>query len=347
MKVPAFPILFSALASLSAQSNTAIFPPSLVNTDGEYGNPTIPLSGGVSRVQMIYESYQLTLPNLAAISAVGFRQDGGNAAASTGYQLQLQILAGTTTKDSTTASALFANNYDGTPIVAFAKKVFALPTLPVPPSTGASPNFVVIPLDAPYVYQRAKNLLFEYVITANSNASQPFNYYLDQSNGLSLPSTTYGTGCPNSANKVAALTSSGGLLGGFWGASMSNGPASQAVGFIVSGAQTNVPLSGAPGCSLLVDLTGSIVVATLSSAAGTAAIGAPVPNDLIFDQRPIFTQIGMVDPFANSLGVVVSNGAKTILNSPPRMAIVQATGSATATTGQLLPQVAIVSRFDY
>ncbi len=338
--------LACAACPLSAQGNRAIFPSDRANAEGEYAQPDFPFSGGVLRTQFLYESFDLAIPDGASIDAVGFRQDGTTTVASTGYLLQLEVRMAPTTKTARQTSGTFASNITTPLTTVFTKKVFSLPTLPKP-STTPSSNFAMVPLDAPHVYDGAQNLLVEYLVYSNSNGSQPFSYPLDQTYGQPLPSTTYGSSCPTSGGKTPALTAAGGLLGSYWTATLANGPGSQQVGFLLSTAQANLPLPGAPGCSLLVDLSAGVVVALSTNSSGGASLNLTVPNNLFLHRKNIYGQIAIVDFFANALGVVTSNGVQATLNSPPRGSIITATGNTAATIGANYQLVVLTSAFDY
>lgn len=340
-------LLLGPAAALSAQSNRVVFPTRLATVEGEYTQGSIPLSGGVQRTQLLFEGHDLALPDNARIQRIGFRQDGATQVASPTFQVRMQILMGPTPVTAVTTSNTFASNYTTPPATVFTVKNVALPMLPAPTPPGPSTTFVTFPLDTPHVYSRSQNLLAEFLVFANSNGSQPFAYYLDQSNGLAIDSAPYGAGCPTSGNRTPALTATGGLLGQYWQVSLTNGPGSQAVGFLLSSRQLNVPLPGAPGCSLYVDLTGALVVPAITSSGGAVYIQAQVPDVLAFDGTNLFAQVGVIDPFANQLGVVTSNGVKTTLNSPPRGAIIYATGSTTAPTGANYRRVVLATSFDY
>ena len=63
---------------------------------------------------------------------------------------------------------------------------------------------------------------------------------------------------------------------------------------------------GAPGCTLAVGL--DIPIALVTSHEGTASLPALIPNDSSLIALPLFTQFAVVDPGANALGLVSSNG---------------------------------------
>ncbi|MHC5066300.1 MAG: hypothetical protein ACYTG5_20265, partial [Planctomycetota bacterium] len=68
---------------------------------------------------------------------------------------------------------------------------------------------------------------------------------------------------------------------------------------------------GATGCEMLVPP--KRVFATFVDAAGIASVSIPVPNNPSVLGLPVYAQWALLDPAANPLGVVVSNGIRTEL----------------------------------
>src|SRR5690606_33260015 len=183
---------------------------------------TRPLSGGVSRMQLIYSNWNQPLPHGAQITKVGFRPDASGTG--TGHQLQLEVWMGHTTNLHSTVSTTFDNNYDSPPIRVVDQRIVALPTVPSV-SQGPQTTYVWIPLDRPFTYDGSKNLVVEYRITANSNGNQSFTYRLDSASFYS-ETTTFGTACATSNQRMPAMSMQRAAAGQLLSFSLNNGPAS-------------------------------------------------------------------------------------------------------------------------
>lgn len=318
-------VLFTA--ALPAQT-TAIFPTEYQSVAGETVESAFPFGFGISRTQIVLERSGLAIPAGRQITALKFRQPTGYA--STGRSLQLAVFLGGTTLTSQTATGDYLGNYSGaTPRTqVFGPAIFQLPTLSANQPNGE----VTIPLTTPYTYSGNENLVVEFVITANNNANQNFNYYL-QAPTFQSPVTSFGAGCPTSANTVPVLTASGTYYGGTVGFSLSQAPANSTLYFHLNIAPSTPILGdafGAPGCSML--------VLPLAASLGTAPGGnfyynVAVPNNANFYGLELYGQAMIFDLFANALGFTSSNGCKVTIGRRPPATKIQTSGSATATTG--------------
>ena len=326
---------------LVAQTTT-VFPSDFATEAGDSYEGRRPFSNGISRTQFMYDRLDLPLTAGRQIQKVGFRQD--NTSASTGQSIQLAIYIGGTLNDVAGMTSDFANNYNGTPrTLDFGPAVVHLPTF----TSQSSLQQFWITLTTPYTVRANENLLVEYVVTANNNANQAFNYYLDKGTYRS-PTTTIGVGCQTSAGQVPQLTaSSSSHVGGNLSWSLQRAPASSLV-WLNLDFQAAQPINagpfGAPGCTLYV--LPVIAVSGQGNTSGSATFSFPVPNDPQLFHAQVFGQCAIYDLFANNLGFAFSNGAGITLGMHPHAATVYASGSATATTGTVRRNDVPVSLFE-
>ena len=341
---------------LPAQT-TGIFPPYAATRDG-YGSNYRPIvANGVVRGQQIFDKALWTLPNNAAITKIGWRQDSENKVASPGYSLQLEMLMSPSTRTFGTVSSTFASNYKtgSTQVTVFAKKIFALPAMAAPTTNypTPSPTKTMIPLDTPYTHNTADSLLVEFKVYANTNANQGFNYYVDVDPHYTTKAT-YGTGCTNSVNKKATVSTDTPPLGQYWYITQSNGvPTAPTAMLLGTSDQTwnSTPLPfdlgviGAPTCLLYNNMI--YAPGAIANSAGGAGFYLPLPNDVAFDGLTLHVQTAQYDPFGNNLGVVTSSAAKATFGFPTRGYSVVAVGNVAATTGGVDQNYGVVTLFEY
>lgn len=340
---------------LAVAQQTALFPAEYATKEGESYVSNYPFSGGINRYQTIYSKDYAGLANGAAITAIGVRPDG--AVASTGHRVQLEIWMGHTSKWGTTSTnrltGTFDSNYDGSLTRVYDKKTLTLPNL-TPPVTPPSTSYVMVPLDRSFTYDRTRNLVVEYRVFANDNANQGFGYYIDAGGGYST-NTTFGQACQTSNNRTPQHTTSGPVIGGSsWLLSMTQGAASSAAAFFMGISNTSsfgLPLPfdlgiiGAPSCFLNVELRLTVPVSTDSG--GNLGIYVTPPNDLQLFGSTVYTQVAMIDLFANNLGIITSNGAGTKVGALPQAYVVYATGDANAMSGGLSGGYGAVTVFQH
>ncbi len=337
-------------AALPAQQNVTVFPsdhadPNVTggNLPGSSWQNTFPFSAGVTRQMALYESFDLQIPDGRRITHVGFPRY--TSIASTGVRIQLEIRMGHSTNDVQNIDATFANNYVGTPQTVFTQKIFALPDLG---TIGNATDRVWVPLDTPFTVDRSRNLLVEYVVTANANSNSAFNYYLAWDNFLS-PIRSYGQGCAGSSGNVSSLTSSNTAIGQNWRLTLRNGTANAASSLFVGlqSIEPGISLTqfGAPGCSLLVQPL--ITVPAPTSSSGGLSLSFPVPNDRNLVGGHLYSQVVTPDLFANNAGLVLSNGDDLQLGIQPLVATVVARNSATAATGSVTRNFGGLSLFGW
>ena len=344
----------ASAVALPAQ-NTATFPAWSATRDGSTSENNLPLANGVSRVMMVYDKAELTVPANSSITKLGYRQDAQNKVASTGYSVQLETLMGESTKDYSTVGANFANNYTGTPVTVFTKKIFVLPNMAAPTATGTNPSttFLSLPLDTPYLYTKTNNLVVEHKVYANNNGNAAFTYYLDVDPFRTVTSS-YGAGCVNSSSKTGNVASNVVGLGGYWQLSITNTtPVAPTAVFIGVSNQVwkglTLPFDlaplGAPSCKMLTDMV--LTLGGNSNSSGSYSTGFYTPADTKLNNATLYVQAASYDPFANDLGIVTSNGAAVTFGFPARMSTVQASGNVAATTGSVTAQYGLVSTFAY
>jgi hypothetical protein len=341
------------LASVVAAQTIATFPTTHASiASGSTYVTNIPYSSGVSRVQMEYDAWDITVPNGTPITAIGFRQDIGTA--STGHALQLEVRMGTTLSDASNIAGTFDTNYATGPVTVFGPALYTLPGLITTPGNAV----IMLPLTTPYVYNSSQNLLVEYRITANNNGNAAWSYYLDAGSFVS-PTAQGAQGCVNSGGQRATLTtgSGGAALGGYWYLYLNGAPASS-IGFIFLTFRPLVatPYSLAsfvPGidatCQGELDVAHTIIPTTITTnTSGGYYWGIQVPltprvglNNLI-----LTTQAAVFDFFAPG-GLVVSNGDQVQLGIQPAETTIISTGSATATSGSVYRNYGVITFFQY
>ncbi|MBL8897807.1 MAG: hypothetical protein JNM84_09270, partial [Planctomycetes bacterium] len=276
-------LLLASLPELAAQT-VSVFPTDHGAVEG-VGSVGLPFGDGIGRRQFIYQSGFVGLPNGAQITRIGFRPD--ESASDTGRRVQFQLQMGHGSRSLANASSLFAQNYDGTPTVVFARRILQLPNLTASapgPSTGA----MWIQLDTPFTYDATKNLIVDFSISAIDNGNQPFSYRMD------LPSwvagrSSFGAGCLQSDGRIPQVSTTGGFVAGSWTVSLTRGLPNSVYSLHVGAGTANwqgLPLPfpldavGAPGCSLLVEWP--VVISRPTGFAGNDSVTAQIPNDLVF-----------------------------------------------------------------
>lgn len=340
------------LAGALGAQTVALFPFDHVNREGSSSITNRPLSAGISRVQIAYSRFRLGMPNGAVIRRLGFRPDVAGTGA--GRQVVVEIVMGhaAPTVLNTGMSTTFSSNYSTTPVTVYTPKALTLPTIPAAAS-GPNNNFVWIPLDTPFTYDNTQNLVVEYRVTANSNGNAAFSYALDAGAAVT-PTGTFGAACQTSGNTTPALTAGAATVGANWNHSLTNGPASSSGILLIGVSNTTfngVPLPfplaslGATGCSLSVSADLSVPVATNTSR--SFSLNVAIPNVPPMAGQTFYTQAVLADLFANSLGLVTSNGGSAGIGVAPQASAVVATGSATALTGTRTNNFGLVSLFEF
>jgi hypothetical protein len=342
-------ILIATLAlgwALPAQG-TATFPSDHASiANGASSTTWFPYAYGISRIQAVYEAWDLTVPAGHAITRIGFRQEGSTA--STGHQLQLQVLMGPTDKTAADITTTYASNYFAPPTSVFGPALFTLPSL----TSSTTGNIVWLQLTTPFTPPAGHNLLVEFVVIANNNAGAQFTYYLDAANFVSVV-TSGSPGCPHSGNQTPHLQSRPTEVGGPWYCDLSQAPANQlVVWFIHFGAMVpQYPLSPfiggiAPTCQGQLSLTNLATVTATASANGSHTFSANVPNSRFYNDLILSSQVACLDFFAPG-GVAVSNADQMQIGIEPAMSVIFSQGSSTALTGSVYRNYGVITLFDY
>lgn len=341
-------LLLSAVlaGSLSAQTTYTFPSDHAAISNGASNTSFFPYSYGVSRMQAVYETWDLQIPYNTPIARIGVRQDGTNA--STGYALQLEVLMGYTSNTVANFSSTYATNYASAMTSVFGPALFTLPNL-----TSAGGTTVWLNLTTPFHYDPplGQNLLVEWRIAANSNGNAQFNYYIDRATFVSTV-ISGPAGCPHSGNNTALLTSQPTAVDNYWSMSLSRGPASS-VFFLLQSFQPLVPayqltpfLPGISGaCTGQLSLTSPLFIRTASTnTSGGYSWSVRVPNLRSLNDIYVSSQCALLDFFAPG-GIVVSNGDQLQIGIEPAEAILYSHGSTTPTTGSLSRNYGVVTLF--
>jgi len=130
------------------------------------------------RYQQVFHGDEM--PTDFRIVGLGLRQDETESGR-IGYDLDLEIKLGYTTRGANDLGTSFASNFDlGAPTVVVRRKPFVLPDMP--PTRPKTPRefFLEIPFDQAFAWQRRpkRNLLIEITVYGN-NVKRGFKYTLD------------------------------------------------------------------------------------------------------------------------------------------------------------------------
>ncbi len=302
---------------------------------------------GVARQMMFYDHWDLHIPNGRSISRIGFPRDPGLS--STGYGILLKVQMGQSTLSLANVSTTFATNFTTTPTNVFANatgaaKIFTLPNLGTP-----GVDTVWLPLDAPFTFNASQSLVVDFQVSANQNGNNAFNYYLDSAGVLSAD-TSIGQACMTSGGATPRLTSSSTYVGGNWALAISSAPSTTPMILFVGVAPQNpgiaLDIIGMTGCLLSVDpqWTGGYV----SNSGGYYNWNFPVPNNRALFGGRLYSQVAMLDVFANSFGWITSNGDDLQLGIQPQATLIYGgQGNAQATTGNLATNFGLITIFDH
>ncbi len=341
--------LLPALAlagALGAQNpqNTATFPGDHAGVPGFTWQQSFPFSNGIARQMMLYESWDIDIPNGKQITHLGFRREETNLS-STGVAIQLEISMGPSVLDASTADRDYAKNYSSPPSVVFTKKIFNLPNL------GAAANDVVwVPLDTPHTFDSSKNLVVDYKVFANQAGNAAFAYRLDLAT-FSSPVVAHGVSCQTSGGKTPKLESSASKIGGSWAIRLTNGSSSSNTVLLVGWRPIASPISltpiQMPGCWINVNLAGAVSIPGTTGTTGSLTFRTPIPNNLSLYKGKLYSMAIMDDLFANPLGKITTNGDEMRLGVDPRQTAIRSTGDPLATRGSLTRNWGAVSLFGW
>jgi hypothetical protein len=348
--------MIGALAVAATAQVHTVFPsdhagtaPALTLPGSSYDSST-PFSDGIARQMIVYDRWDLRIPDGRRIARLGIPRD--DAFTATGYRLMLRLRLGQTTRTQQNVSATFDQNYTGTPTVVYGDaqgnaKLFALPDLGPAPAA----DVVWLPLDLPFTYSAAQSLVADFQVTANQNGNASFWYPLDAAAAWS-PSRDVNVGCRSSAGFVPDLqtNATSSWIGGAWNLDLSNATASSPIALLVGLApyEPGIALAaiGAPGCFLSVSAEWSGAATTTSW--GSMSWSFPVPpNRDLFGGR-IYSQVVVRDVFANSLGWITTNGDEVRLGIPPQATLIRGQqGDAFALTGWTTQNFGLITVFEH
>lgn len=338
-------ILF--LCTAAAAQTSIVFPSDHQNiANGDASISWFPFSSGVSRMQIVYDAWDLQLPANTPITRIGFRQDGSATAAS--QLLQLEVRMGRTLGTSTTLGTTYDTNFQGASNTVFGPALYTLPGFTS--ATTAAP--VWINLTTPYVYDGTSNLLVEFRVLSNNNGNQSFSYPLDMA-GFVSPVVAGVQGCPHSGGQRPVLTSQPTRVGGNWSVSLGSGPANSLILLCLAPGQAmTAPYSLqpyvagiAPSCQGQLPLTGLVVMSGFTNSGGGLSWSVPVPNDRSFNDLVISSQVAALDFFVPG-GVALSNADQVQFGIAPAMTVLYSQGNANAAVGSLYPNTGAVTLFN-
>lgn len=295
------------------------------------------------------------------ITKLSFRQNAGNTTAFTGtWACDMEMSMGQSVAWDQ-ASFVFSQNYIGSPLQVFARRVINLGPLGQNSTTGPLPFTVDIPLDVPFVYIGVNSLIWDVSVHSNVLTGTFNQYDAEGCSSTSASTSITGTGCiatgqtAGMTHLVSAIDRAGALL--FY-ATVTNAPPTAMTLLALGGTNPNVPVPGLCG-NLLTDLAATINLG-FSSATGTITVNEGfglVFSQNIFVGATLFTQAlsldpGRIDPIQFSL----SNGRATVFPSSNLSNVVQAsriynsvggTGSLVASPVTTSIGYAVVTQFTY
>lgn len=342
-----------AAAGLAAQT-TSIFPAEYTAVaEGPFNSPNLPLAFGTSRVQIVYDQQDLTVPAGASITHLGFRQDATLTTLDSGRALQLEVRMGYTSNNANSPSTTFDSNFDGAPVTVFGPALFQLPNLRDAANPLPNGQFF-LPLTTPFVYAPAgRNLVVEYRVFGNSGGGTSWNYRLDRADFHS-PVLAGPAGCPHSGGPTPTLTATPVRVGATLSLTGASGPANSFALLVVNAGSrlaAPYPLDFVfPGIAAA--CTGQMAPGNFATlGAGTSTSGGftfsyAIPNNAALNDLWLSHQTVLLDAFAPG-GVAVSNGLEVQVGIKPRSSIVAAQGVPTMATGTLNANYAPVAFFTW
>ena len=322
------------LVACAAAQSLLPFPASHAATEGT-GFTNIPFGRSTPvRVQYAYDAMLFAGPH--TITAVQFRLDGGASAAS--KVVDCEIRMSTLPVPLVQIAPTFASNRGADEVVVLPRQLLTLPAQ----ATTNSPNAFLpaIPLAVPFSHSPANGgLLMEIVVFGQPPGAYSFDvtYVCDspesdigplsclQSNGLPL-------GLESATTQV--------MWGRPWIARVHDAPAGSLT-VLIAGSQETGPWNGivlpqdlagvgAPGCFLSIDIGGTWLA--VAGADGTAQFPFALANSPATIGDWLRYQALVLDPAANSLGLVTSQAKKVQVCGWEPVARVWSTGT-TATLG--------------
>jgi hypothetical protein len=324
------PLSFALLSPLALAQGSVVSPGHFTNAEGPTSN-SFPL--GTATVPFRYMQIHDDLQGPArAIKGMSFRRNA-QSAANPAYSVTLDVWCSTAASTSGSASTTFDANHGANKVQVITNKGFNFPATVL----GNVPmDFTFdVPFDATYPFLGTGPLCLEIQKTARTNTGSSF---LDAASGTAgnanppLQFASYGTGCMvtgTNANLTArgasAMTwaTNTGILRVNGSSGPPNGLVIVFLGFSNQQAFGSVPLpflipgsAAAPSgpCHLYADMT--LITAAATSATGTSSTDFPFPATPDLNGIRTFAQILAVDPAANPVGIVTSNGVNHNIVAP-------------------------------
>jgi len=327
------------LCSAAFAQNVAIFPDEYVDVpEGPFNSFNLPFAKGVSRAQCLYDTVDIDIPSGNTISKIGFREDGQTTFTDNGVAMQIEIRMGWSTYDHQSMTTNFDNNYDAPPVTVFGPAIWTPPNLRDP--ANPLPNGeLFITLDTPFSYVPAgRNLVVEYRITGTANGGAAFTYRLDRADFYS-PISYGAAGCMHSGGGVPNHVVQPTRPGLSWSGSIQQGPANAPAFLAINVGLplgTPFPLSTvfggvSPTCTIQMPLTNTELFGGSTSSNGSANWSFVIPNDNIFADMTMSSQVFFFDFFSPGQ-IVISNGAEVKTGVRTRCSIVSANGQPASTT---------------
>ena len=138
--------------------------------------------------------------------------------------------------------------------------------------------------------------------------------------GTNASATPFGVGCRTSQNLIPLATGNLPVLGDQLCSNLSGAvPQSLAVALLGFRLNPPVPLDalGAVGCTLYLNIV--TTVGAVANGTGAAQLCVPLPPDASLDGAQLSSQWALLDPPANSLGLVMSNAVAHVIGVAPQV----------------------------
>ncbi len=344
-------VVLSMFATLAMAQNVTV-PASLAGVEGG-GGTNVPFgSSQACRYQVVYDAEELPWTGPRLITGLLLRADNNtpNTAVPAKGFLDISVLVSTTTKNSATASATFADNYGVDATWVINHQPLQLPAQPPWPA-GPRPANIPLVFQLPWAYgltpattgmPAPRNLLIEIHIHYQPNGL----YRIDNLGSCVSPFSTFGQlgpACTVPGSPPIALTSDSSMLAGSsYGWHIANAPPSMP--FMIALNTTNVggllgnpawplpypmfdpanpslpspalvPLQWpAPDCWLNIDPV--ILLGGLTDSAGNGTVYGALPAGRQYVGAAFYSQALVFAPTANPLRFVTSLGRSSTICGP-------------------------------
>ena len=297
----------------------------------------VPFSHHTTRLQQAYPGQDI--PSPITVDRIAFRRDDQqwNTA---GYDVTLEMYLGYTNQNPGNLSLVFQQNIAGAMTKVTSTRVVRFPGSTGLPAGAAQFDFSV-PLDTPFPVSTSasSHLLMEIRVFAHTMGNVPFDMFFDAVEDPSV-GRVYTDGQPTGTVGVAdnfaivASLMSAGLpaiapnlqadgapqLGQSFSVVLRHGAPLRSAVLVHGSSQTgwagatlplNMGFLGAPACCIL---TNSLVnVPLIVDPDGIAEVPYFIPQNPVFTGLTFYNQFILLDPFANSLGLTMSNGGKALI----------------------------------